>query len=180
MVVYLSLENRSRSNVRNFLFHCFMEREFWTILTALEAGQKPQYIAHFHWRLRYEFRVKWKGGTPQQPLDQSSFEVVQEATRGPSQRRRLAGAARLTHSGERANVVGRRAEATTVTGNPPNRSDNKFRFFTVPNDCWTWSPRQNTPRRVTCYCPLATRSGKLVRRRWIAGTSPSGVPTLVL
>ena len=37
MVVRLSLENRSVSNVRNFLFHCFLEREFFTILTAIPS-----------------------------------------------------------------------------------------------------------------------------------------------
>ena len=113
-----------------------MEREFWTILTALEAGQKPQYIAHFHWRLRYEFRVKWKGGTPQQPLNQSSFEVVRRQTLGRPNEGDLQ-ALLDSPSGERANIVGRRVEATTVNGNPPNRSDNNFRFFTVPNDFWT-------------------------------------------
>ena len=86
MVVHLSLENRSCSNVRNFLFHCFMEREFWTILTAVEPGGRPQYIAHVQWRLRYEFRVIWKDKTPQTPRNLSSIKVVRPVPRSPSKR----------------------------------------------------------------------------------------------
>ena len=39
--------------------------------------------------------------------------------------------------GERANAVSQRVEAATITGNPPNRTDNRMRFFTVLPDFWT-------------------------------------------
>jgi hypothetical protein len=137
MVVRLGLENRARSNVRNFLFHCFMEREFFTILTALQPGGAPQYIAHFSWRLRYEFKLTWKNGKPQLPLNLSPRKLV---TKGQT-------AGRPTEpdlqpmlnapAGERANAIGKRAEAATVTGNVPNRTDNKTPFVTVPENFWT-------------------------------------------
>jgi hypothetical protein len=136
MVVRLSLENRTRSNVRNFLFHCFMEREFWTILTALQPGGKPQYIAHFRWRVRYEFRLNWKNGSPQQPTNSSSAKVIDKRVAGRPGDSDLQ-AVLDAPSGERANAVGKRCEAATVTGNPPNRTDNKDRFVTVRDDFWT-------------------------------------------
>jgi hypothetical protein len=136
MVVRLSLENRSRSNVRNFLFHCIMDREFWTILTALEPGGKPQYVAHFHWQLRYEFKLVWRGGVAQKPESTSFIKVIDKQVAGAptdGDLQSLLGAP----SGERANSIGTRMEAATVTGNPPNRSDNKDRFLTLRNDFWT-------------------------------------------
>lgn len=136
MVVRLSLENRSRSNVRNFLFHCFMEREFWTILTALEPGGTPQYIAHFHWRLRYEFKLTWTNGAPNPPTNLSSISVVSKQTQGRPTDADLQ-AILNDPKGERANSIGKRAELATVTGAPPNRTDNKDRFLTVPVNFWT-------------------------------------------
>jgi hypothetical protein len=136
MVVRLSLENRSRSNVRNFLFHCFMDRKFWTILTALEPGGKPQYIAHFHWQVRYEFRLKWSGGAPRPPLNQSFVRVIRRQTAGRPGEADLQ-ALLDTPTGERANSVGRRVDAATVTGIAPNRTDNKTRFITTPEDFWS-------------------------------------------
>ena len=135
MVVRLSLQNRVRSNVRNFLFHCFMEREFFTILTALEPGGRPNYIAHFQWKVRYEFRVKWRNGTPTAPINQSSFRLLKNQTTGRPPDADLQ-ALLNAPAGERANAIGKRAEAATVTGNKPNRSDNEGRFITVPEDFW--------------------------------------------
>ena len=136
MVVRLSLENRSRSNVRNFLFHCFMDRKFWTVLTALEAGGKLQYIAHFHWQVRYEFRLKWKDGNPRPPISQSFVRVLRRQTAGRPTEPDLQTLLNAP-AGERANSVGKRAEAATVTGVPPNRTDNKTRFITMPDDFWS-------------------------------------------
>jgi hypothetical protein len=135
MLVRLSLENRSRSNVRNFLFHCFMDREFWTILTAIAPGGKPQYISHFHWRVRYEFKLRWQNGSAQEPVNLSTFTLVRGQTAGPPKEEDLK-AVLDNPAGERANSIGKRAEATTVTGNPPNRSDNTLRFRAVPDDFW--------------------------------------------
>ena len=45
-----------------------MEREFFKILTAIEPGQPPQFIAHFQWRLRYEFKLNWKNALPPPPF----------------------------------------------------------------------------------------------------------------
>jgi hypothetical protein len=136
MVVRLSLENRVRSNVRNFLFHCFMEREFWTILTALEPGGQPRYIAHFQWRLRYEFKLTWRNSNPNPPVNLSSIRVITRQAAGRPTDADLQ--AMLNNpSGERANSVGARVEAATVTGNVPNRTDNATRFSTVPDGFWT-------------------------------------------
>lgn len=135
MVVRLSLQNRVRSNVRNFLFHCFMDREFFTILTALEPGAKPTYIAHFQWKVRYEFRLKWRGNKATVLINQSSFKLLKKPTIGRPPEADLQ-AVLDAPGGERANAVGQRAEAATVTGNKPNRSDNATRFVTVPEDFW--------------------------------------------
>lgn len=136
MVVHLSLENRSRSNVRNFLFHCLMEREFWTILTALEPGGKPQYISHVQWRLRYEFKLTWKDKVPQKPVNLSSIQVVRRQTAGRPTEADLQPLLD-NPTGERANATSKRVEAATVTGNPPNRTDQKLRFLSVPENFWT-------------------------------------------
>lgn len=135
MVVRLSLENRNKSNVRNFLFHCIMDREFWTILTALEAGKKPQYIAHFKWQVRYEFKIRWKDTSAQPPVNLSTVRLIRGQTAGAPDEPELKPI--LDNPiGERANAVGKRAEATAVTGQPPNRSDNTFRFLSTPDDFW--------------------------------------------
>jgi hypothetical protein len=137
MVVRLSLENRARSNVRNFLFHCSMERQFFTVLTALEPGGRPQYVAHFEWRVRYEFKLNWKNGAPQPPQNLSPQKLlVKGQTSGRPSDADLQ-ALLNNPAGERANTVGKRVEAATVTGNPPNRTDNPTRFATVPDGFWT-------------------------------------------
>lgn len=135
MVLRLSLENRVRSNVRNFLFHCFMDREFFTVLTALEPGGRPSYIAHFQWKVRYEFRLKWRGGKPTVLINQSTFRLLKSPTTGRPPEPDLQ-AVLDAPAGARANAIGKRAELATVTGPKPNRSDNPTRFFTVPEDFW--------------------------------------------
>ena len=136
MVVRLSLENRSVSNVKNFLFHCFLEREFFTILTAIEPAKPPQYIAHVQWRLRYEFKLNWKNEAPLPPNNLSSISVIKRQTAGRPTDADLQDMLNAP-GGERANAVSQRVEATTVTGNPPNRSDNKTPFFNMVPGFWT-------------------------------------------
>jgi hypothetical protein len=135
MVVRLSLENKVRSNVRNFLFHAFMDRDFWTILTAIEGGGPPKYIAHFQWRLRYEFKVQWLNGIPKVRENSSFIRIVKRQTMGRPPEREL-DATLNTPAGQRANKIGERAELMTVTGNVPNRTDYPTRFMTVPEDFW--------------------------------------------
>ena len=87
--------------------------------------------------LRLEFKLNWKKLTPQLPLNLSMPKLV---TKGQT-------AGRPTDpdlqsmlnapAGERANAIGKRAELMTVTGNVPNRTDNKTRFITVPENLWT-------------------------------------------
>jgi hypothetical protein len=112
-----------------------MDREFFTILTALEPGGKPNYIAHFQWKVRYEFRVKWRAGRAALLVNQSSFKLLKNPTTGRPPETDLQ-AVLDAPAGERANAIGKRAEAATVTGNKPNRSDNETRFVTVPEDFW--------------------------------------------
>lgn len=136
MVVRLRLENRSVSNIKNFLFHCFLEREFFTILTANEPGRPLQYIAHVQWRLRYEFKLNWKKEAPLPPTNLSFLRVIKRQTAGRPTDADLQDMLNAP-GGERANAVSTRVEATTVTGNPPNRTDNDIRFFNVLQDFWT-------------------------------------------
>jgi hypothetical protein len=136
MVVFTQRENRSCSNVKNFLFHAFLEREFWTILTALERGKKPVYLSHFKWQLRYEFQVRWKNKEPTVVKNDSTIKPLRGATLGRPTEQEIQ-ALLDDPRGERANDIGTRAEIITTTGNPPNRTDQKTIFTTVPFDFWT-------------------------------------------
>jgi hypothetical protein len=68
-------------------------------------------------------------------VNQSSFKLLKNPTTGRPPEADLQ-AVLDAPAGERANAVGKRAEAATVTGNKPNRSDNESRFVTVPEDFW--------------------------------------------
>jgi hypothetical protein len=70
MVVRLGLQNRVRSNVRNFLFHCFMKRGFFTILGA-RAGRaaEPSRISNG----RCATSSASSGARPAVVINQSSF-----------------------------------------------------------------------------------------------------------
>jgi hypothetical protein len=48
----------------NFLFRVIDEREFWTVLAAMDSGGKMQYAAYFHWKVRYDMKFNWRGGAP--------------------------------------------------------------------------------------------------------------------
>jgi len=58
--VQLKLRNAGR-NTDNLLFQIQDEREFWSIFAATNPGGSLQYIAHFQWRVKWEFEFKWIG-----------------------------------------------------------------------------------------------------------------------
>jgi hypothetical protein len=72
--------------------------------------------------VRYEFRVKWRAtGGGDQPVELHLLTTTGRPPEADLQ------ALLNAPAGERANSIGKRAEATTVTGNRPNRADNESR-----------------------------------------------------
>jgi len=135
LVIPLKLSNNVRSQVPNFLFHTYMEREFWTILTAIEAGKRT-YLAYFQWQLRYEFKVRWQASKPQVAANLSSFRIVHNFVLGAPPDSELQSKLN-SPTGERANAIGKRCQILTETGAPPNRSDNQHRFPAITDSFWS-------------------------------------------
>jgi len=135
MVIYLQLENRVRNYVPNYLFHAYMDRTFWTMLTAREPNGKLTYLMHCQWQLRYEFKLQWEKGAPKPELNSSKFTLLRDATAG----RPTDGVIQAmldSPSGPRANDVGGRAQRITESGSISNRSDNLTRFSSVSDGFW--------------------------------------------
>lgn len=136
MVLFLKLSNRKRSSVSNYLFHVFMEREFWTILTARESSGTLHYLSYFQWQVRYEFKVHWINGEPTKRSNSSFYKQIKGKTVGRPPEGELQ--AMLNNpTGERANPIGRRAQVFTETGHEPNRNELENQFITVPENFWT-------------------------------------------
>jgi hypothetical protein len=138
MIVPLTLENRVRSYVKNYLFHVIMDRRFWTVFTAKPPGEPVQYIAHIAWRLRYDFRFAWSQDKPSVARDASILDVPATGTVGRPTESVLQGLLN-TPADPRANEAGNRAILVTDSGSPPNRLDLQDRFFNVPGDFWSKS-----------------------------------------
>lgn len=100
MIVHLQLQNQLRSNVPNYLFHAFMEREFWSILTAIEPGKSANFIGYFQWTLRYEFKIQWVRGVAQLRSNLSRFSLVKGKTLGKPPEARTSAAAECTRRRE--------------------------------------------------------------------------------
>jgi len=80
--VPLTKKNSSRSNVDNFLFQVIDDREFWTIFTAQDPGVAPVYLAHFHWKVRYEFEFTWRDSKAVLRRSNSSVSVPERNVKG--------------------------------------------------------------------------------------------------
>ena len=136
LVVPLTRKNRVKSEVPNYLFHTFMEREFFTIFAVDPGDGKRRYIAYFQWIVHYSFKVKWVGGVPSVRQSDSFFTVVTQKTMGAPGDSDLQ--AMLSNpSGTRAPALGKRCQIMTESGTANNRSDRPDPFPTVPADFWS-------------------------------------------
>ena len=135
LIVPLTLENRVCSYVKNYLFHVIMDRRFWTVFAARPPKGAIQYIGHFAWRLRYEFKFVWRNDTIKLASNASIVDVPSVGTVG---RPTEASIQSLLDSpaGPLANEAGDRAILITESGSPPVRRDLPERFFNTPSDFW--------------------------------------------
>ena len=121
----------------NFLFHVIDDREVWSIFTVLEPGGTFRHLAHVRWLFRYEFKFKWRNGTPV-PTSSSAFTVGNPAKGAPSdaELQPVLSALSATQS-PIANDKAKSALRTVLVPPNPNRSDNDGWFPNVPADFFT-------------------------------------------
>ncbi len=137
--VPLTKKNSSRSNVDNFLFQVIDDREFWTIFTAQDPGVAPRYLAHFHWKVRYEFEFTWADGKAVRRRSNSSISIPERNVKGRPTEGALQGLLNAP-KGTRANVLFDLALRSAFNGGTgPNRSENPQRFTRpiLPANFWT-------------------------------------------
>jgi hypothetical protein len=80
--VPLKLQNSKVSKVDNFLFQIIDDREFWTIFTARDADGTNRYLAHFHWKLRYEVELMWRNSEAVLRTSKSALSVLERNVKG--------------------------------------------------------------------------------------------------
>jgi hypothetical protein len=136
LAVPLKLENKVRSYVPNYLFHVYMDRNFWTVFTGKAPDGKLHYIASLAWRVRYEFKVRWANAEPVKAANASIVTIPATGTAGKPAETKIQ-AMLANPAPPRANDAGTRAQAATETGSRPNRHDLETRYVTVPNNFWT-------------------------------------------
>jgi len=124
------LRNSGR-NVKNFLFHVIDNREFWSVLTAIEPGGKRHFLHHFHWQVSYNVVFNWVGGKPTPASNRSRFTLHGKAKGGPTDAD-LQGL--LTSPvGPQFNVAAAEAMLKAFLGaRGPNRTENDRWFNNVP------------------------------------------------
>ena len=114
-----SLTNLHSGRINN-LSSLTDHREFWTIYTALDPAGKFQYLAHFHWVLKYSFLFEM-ADTLKMKLSQSSIDFGTPKL-GPPTEPELAGllARPVPPQANDLMLAGLRA---AVLGGLPNRMD---------------------------------------------------------
>ena len=136
--VPLTKKNSARSNVDNFLFQVIDDREFWTIFTARDLDGTLRYLAHFHWKLRYEFEFVWKDAKAVLRRSSSSLTIPERNVKGRPAEGELQGLLN-SPTGVRANVLFDLALRSAFNGGKgPNRSENPQRFVrpVLPTNFW--------------------------------------------
>lgn len=120
------------TGVPNFLFHIVDDRDFWTIFSVRDATGKFQHLSHFHWNVRHDVMLQWRGGVPSPAKFASSFTADQQSTKGAPVE--LALAALLAAPGGPIAVDELTAALPRAAAKPPNpfRSDNPSWFKNVP------------------------------------------------
>ena len=136
--VPLTKKNSARSNVDNYLFQVIDDREFWTIFTAQDIGGALRYLAHFHWKVRYEFDFTWAGGKAVLARSKAAISVPERNVKGRPADADLQGLLNAP-TGTRANVLFDLALRSAFNGSTgPNRSENPERFMrpVLPPSFW--------------------------------------------
>jgi hypothetical protein len=128
----------NRTGEDNFLFQAIDDRDFWTVFVARDPAGNMQHLAHFRWKLRYEFTFKWRKGVPagtfvgkpptfDTPVAGAPTEpLIQKLLKNPAQ--------------PQANSLMKQAILQAVaTPNTANRKDLSVdeRFGVLPKDFWT-------------------------------------------
>ncbi|MEP7365328.1 MAG: hypothetical protein ABI972_18905 [Acidobacteriota bacterium] len=121
------------TNATNFLFHIVDKRTFWSVFTAQGPDGKFQPLGHVEWALEYNFMFKWRGGKAEMARDSSSLTPGTFISGAPTDSavKAMCLAPAKPHSNESV----RNAIRFSVTGGPPNRSDqDKVQFINLPAD----------------------------------------------
>ena len=133
----LSIKQRELNvltGVENYLFHIVDDRDAWSMFTVFDRTGKFQHLAHVHWTLRYEFRLKWRGGSP--VVENRSRFAPSPAVRGAPTDAALHAALSVIGPAQSpiANDQARLAMRTVLLPPNPHRSDNPGWFNNVPFD----------------------------------------------
>jgi hypothetical protein len=129
------LRNSARV-VDNFLFHVLDDREFWTVLTAVDPRGVRQHLAHFHWRISHDVKFSWVKGAPIVGPRTSSFTLIGTARGAPPEpelQPLLADPAPPQFNDAAAAAT----LASFLGARGPNRSENRERFLNVPPTFFT-------------------------------------------
>jgi hypothetical protein len=118
----------------NFLFHIVDEREFVSVFSARDPNGTMQHLAHFDWKLRYDVKFTWKGGTPTHQMQSSSTFKTGKVVQGPPTDQAIV-ALLPTLAGPQANTLMLAAIVKAINGGQgANRTDNAKHFINVPFD----------------------------------------------
>ncbi|HXP88277.1 MAG TPA: DUF4157 domain-containing protein [Bryobacteraceae bacterium] len=130
-------EQNVTTGVENFLFHMIDDREAWSIFTVQNPAGAFQHLAHVRWTLRYEFKFKWKNGTPLKE-NKSTFSMGTPVLGAPNDKDLQPILAAVSASQTPiANEKAKEAMRTVRVPPNPNRSDNAGWFNNVPGDFFT-------------------------------------------
>jgi hypothetical protein len=73
----------AKTNVDNHLLSVVDDREFWTIFAVRNPAKKFQFLAHFHAKLRWDIRFKWKAAIPFATMQAASSFKCDPVEMGP-------------------------------------------------------------------------------------------------
>lgn len=126
------LRNSGR-NIKNFLFHVIDNREFWSVLTAIDPQGKRQHLAHFHWQISHNVKFSWRGGNPVVTSKKSSFTLHGKAKQAPTDTELQPLLANPVPP--QFNIAAGNAVLQAFAGaRGGNRTENEFWFPNVPAD----------------------------------------------
>jgi hypothetical protein len=138
--ISLEVENLTTLE-QNYLFDAINDSEFWTIFASQDPAGNFEYLAHFHWRLRYRATCTWLSGKPQLKHDKSSLlgdmsiltfdEVKQGAPTDTDVAKFLA-----NPTGPNSNKANILASNAAKTAPNPNRGESDHWFMNVPRNFW--------------------------------------------
>jgi hypothetical protein len=131
--VQLKLRN-SNTNTDNLLFQIQDEREFWSIFSAKDPAGTLRYIAHFQWRVRWEFEFNWIGDKVFKRKTNSSFTIVQRKVDGPPTDTDVVPLLADPKAPRMSDLFVKALIQAIRGARGPNRSENTSWFTTVPRD----------------------------------------------